>query len=181
MLFVSEYEELLIKSKTQRFTLGGLNLLFVNRCHHCGDPQHICQCRHSLYLHCPVRPTVPLVRFFTDDVEWSVCVSTDDYEDLNEAEIGIDIGVLNKEEVRADLRVTVISHDPSSPNITFEKANVSFGNRFVKIFDMEEYQYSRAYTVGGGFTVEFFLNVLTSRDLTIHPNPEPNAGHTSND
>lgn len=155
--FVSEYDARLVKSKIHKFFLGGFDVLFTEKCNYCEAPVTDCDCKFSKYKYADVRPEVPSVTFFAEDIEWSISLGTKDVDDET---VGIDLYAIGKN-VRADVRITVISGNPEFSNITIEKKNRMYGHRFFKVFESEEYENDRAYTTDGGLSVELSIKVLS--------------------
>lgn len=101
------------------------------------------------------------LRFFAEDVEWSMKISYS-YDDVTMT-IGITLMAENKQ-VRADVRLTVLSKDPKFPNITVEKENQQYGSQFFELMDRDILiDRSDAYTNHESeFTLELFINVLNA-------------------
>lgn len=162
MIFiVSEYGELLDKSKTLRFYLGGLDVLF-EKCFECGRHIEECECYLCKHRHNYPQQSTDIFRFFAKGVEWLMILDLDDSYEFYET-IGIKLKAMGKN-VRADVRLTIISNDPNFPNIKIEKKNELFGEQRFHVFTREEYEENTAYV---GAYVRFESHLLIELSINV--------------
>lgn len=149
-----------MRTKTHKFILDGLNILFDEyTCEDCGQTEAFCYCSwYRNRYRGGFKPIAHSLRFFADDVEWSMKVSYDQDEDRT---VGIDL-IAEDKHVRADVRLTVLSNDSNSPDITFIENDRHYGRQFFGVRPRAELEFGSNYVSDRSyFTLELYINVLS--------------------
>lgn len=164
-----DYDELLISSKKHKIFLGGVDILLVD-CENCGLAKYNpCDdyCCKSTYMKNGIsKPETPYLTLFAEGVQWSVRVTNDEDEI-----IGIDL-IAEKQNVRADIQMTLLTNDPAFPNINVEKKKESYGSQFFKLIPRDELQEKEgAYVRRGGY----FVVEITFQSTSVSQPTQPGS------